>query len=315
MSKKIIEDIYNSKYSSLQEDINKILAKKANFVLESLKQHVGQNYFVVERTMQELDDPEDETRGGKASGTPAAAPSPTQPARAAPTGRGNYPVYPKSSPEAGSFRDAFAKARRAGETEFEFQGRKYNTRRADDPPSAGGRQPQPAQPRQQQQPAQPRQQQQPAQPNVLDRIERQAAEVGREQARQNAERAARAQRFAAAQPDPARREPPAAPPRPQPSPGVSDNEAERLQQSRADAASRRAAELRALRASEGEAQDSGVGLENTARERAAARSAQANRERAAREAEREREERDAAAVTARGTGAAAQKEIDDRTMS
>jgi len=290
MSKKIIEDIYNSKYSSLQEDINKILAKKANFVLESLKQHVGQNYFVVERTMQELDDPEDETRGGKASGTPAAAPSPTQPARAAPTGRGNYPVYPKSSPEAGSFRDAFAKARRAGETEFEFQGRKYNTRRADDPPSAGGRQPQPAQPRQQQQPAQPRQQQQPAQPNVLDRIERQAAEVGREQARQNAERAARAQRFAAAQPDPARREPPAAPPRPQPSPGVSDNEAERLQQSRADAASRRAAELRA--------RAPGVS-DNEAERLQQSRADAASRRAAELEAERERE----------------QKEIDDRTMS
>jgi hypothetical protein len=60
---------------------------------------------------------------------PGAAPSGTPPVKTVKTGGGDYPVYPKSSPEAGSFRDAFRAARAdqgAGGT-FTWQGRQYST--------------------------------------------------------------------------------------------------------------------------------------------------------------------------------------------
>jgi hypothetical protein len=75
---------------------------------------------------------------------PAATPttsntsSNTSPTRTVSTKGGNYPVYPKASPEAGSFRDAFAQARQdqgPGGT-FTWQGRQYSTNRADDKPGA-----------------------------------------------------------------------------------------------------------------------------------------------------------------------------------
>ena len=40
----------------------------------------------------------------------------------------NYPVYPKNSSQAASFRSAFAAARKAGKAVFEWEGRKYNTK-------------------------------------------------------------------------------------------------------------------------------------------------------------------------------------------
>lgn len=40
----------------------------------------------------------------------------------------NYPVYQKDSAPAKDFRQAFAAARSAGDTEFTWQGRKYNTK-------------------------------------------------------------------------------------------------------------------------------------------------------------------------------------------
>jgi hypothetical protein len=58
----------------------------------------------------------------------------TAPVKVVQTKGGDYPVYPKASPEAGSFRDAFASARAeqgAGGT-FTWQGRQYSTNRADD---------------------------------------------------------------------------------------------------------------------------------------------------------------------------------------
>ena len=54
---------------------------------------------------------------------PQAAP---RPSTAAP----NYPTYKKDSPEAQSFRDAFGAARKSGQKEFEWQGRKYGTQLA-----------------------------------------------------------------------------------------------------------------------------------------------------------------------------------------
>lgn len=45
---------------------------------------------------------------------------------------GSYPTYNKSSDEAKSFRDAFAAARKAGKMTFEWEGRSYGTRRADE---------------------------------------------------------------------------------------------------------------------------------------------------------------------------------------
>lgn len=45
---------------------------------------------------------------------------------------GEYPVYKKSSDKAKSFREAFAAARKAGNMTFEWDGRKYGTRRADE---------------------------------------------------------------------------------------------------------------------------------------------------------------------------------------
>lgn len=43
-----------------------------------------------------------------------------------------YPTYEKSSDKAKSFREAFAAARKAGKMTFEWDGRKYGTRRADE---------------------------------------------------------------------------------------------------------------------------------------------------------------------------------------
>lgn len=72
-------------------------------------------------------------RGTRA--TPIAA-EPPAPIRSAPSGSNqsersltpNYPVYQKDSAPAKDFRRAFAEARSAGDTEFTWQGRKYNTK-------------------------------------------------------------------------------------------------------------------------------------------------------------------------------------------
>jgi len=45
---------------------------------------------------------------------------------------GSYPTYKKDSDKAKSFREAFASARKSGKTTFEWDGRKYGTRRADE---------------------------------------------------------------------------------------------------------------------------------------------------------------------------------------
>jgi hypothetical protein len=45
---------------------------------------------------------------------------------------GSYPTYNRSSDEAKSFRDAFAAARKEGKMTFEWEGRSYGTRRADE---------------------------------------------------------------------------------------------------------------------------------------------------------------------------------------
>lgn len=39
-----------------------------------------------------------------------------------------YPVYPKDSPQAISFRETFSKARADGLAEFTWEGRRYNTK-------------------------------------------------------------------------------------------------------------------------------------------------------------------------------------------
>lgn len=44
----------------------------------------------------------------------------------------NYPVYAYDSEEAKDFRKHFAAARKAGLATFEWQGRPYHTKRADD---------------------------------------------------------------------------------------------------------------------------------------------------------------------------------------
>ena len=41
---------------------------------------------------------------------------------------GDYPIYKKKSAEAGSFRHAFAAARKTGKKTFTWRGRKYNTK-------------------------------------------------------------------------------------------------------------------------------------------------------------------------------------------
>ena len=45
---------------------------------------------------------------------------------------GDYPVYPKKSQAAESFKSAFAKARKGGGKTFEWKGRSYSTKTADD---------------------------------------------------------------------------------------------------------------------------------------------------------------------------------------
>jgi len=59
--------------------------------------------------------------------TPAVAPS-DKPTKIVKTKGGDYPVYKKSSATAGNFRSAFAAARKAGKSEFTWQGRRYNTK-------------------------------------------------------------------------------------------------------------------------------------------------------------------------------------------
>ena len=59
----------------------------------------------------------------KASGKTASA-TPT----ASKTRGSNYPVYPKKSSQAASFRSAFASARKAGKKTFTWEGRLYNTK-------------------------------------------------------------------------------------------------------------------------------------------------------------------------------------------
>ena len=41
-----------------------------------------------------------------------------------------YPVYKKGSAQARDFNSAFGSARKAGKSEFEWEGRKYNTKKA-----------------------------------------------------------------------------------------------------------------------------------------------------------------------------------------
>ena len=70
-----------------------------------------------------------------------ATPAPSRPVKTVQTKGGNFPVYGKSSPEAQSFRDAFAAARKeqgAG-GKFTWQGRSYSTNRADDKPGAAAK--------------------------------------------------------------------------------------------------------------------------------------------------------------------------------
>lgn len=63
--------------------------------------------------------------------TPAPSTSAPRPSTPAPRpSTPNYPVYKKDSPEAQSFRDAFGAARKSGQKEFEWQGRKYGTQLA-----------------------------------------------------------------------------------------------------------------------------------------------------------------------------------------
>lgn len=71
--------------------------------------------------------------GGKkpAASKPKAAPKKKEaakPVKSVKTKGGNYPVYKKSSGEAKSFREAFAAARKGGQSVFTWQGRKYNTK-------------------------------------------------------------------------------------------------------------------------------------------------------------------------------------------
>jgi hypothetical protein len=58
----------------------------------------------------------------KAAATPSASKGSVQ------TKGGNYPVYPKKSSQAASFRSAFASARKAGKKTFTWEGRLYNTK-------------------------------------------------------------------------------------------------------------------------------------------------------------------------------------------
>ncbi len=60
--------------------------------------------------------------GKTGSAKPAASKGSVQ------TKGGNYPVYPKKSSQAASFRSAFASARKAGKKTFTWEGRLYNTK-------------------------------------------------------------------------------------------------------------------------------------------------------------------------------------------
>ena len=52
----------------------------------------------------------------------------TTPTKWVKTAGGNYPVYPKGSPEAKRFREVHAAARKAGKNIFRWQTRKYSTK-------------------------------------------------------------------------------------------------------------------------------------------------------------------------------------------
>lgn len=43
--KKIVEDIYNSRFDSLKEDVAKAVSNKAVSILESKKAEIGKAYF------------------------------------------------------------------------------------------------------------------------------------------------------------------------------------------------------------------------------------------------------------------------------
>jgi len=58
-------------------------------------------------------------KGGKGVSTLAGAKK---------TAGGDYPIYKKDSKPAGDFRSAFAAARKAGKSEFTWNGRRYNTK-------------------------------------------------------------------------------------------------------------------------------------------------------------------------------------------
>lgn len=66
----------------------------------------------------------------------------TPPTRVQRTQGGDYPVYPKASPEAGSFRDEFRAARERGDSTFSWQGRQYGTQIAGEKPQVRPLQPQ-----------------------------------------------------------------------------------------------------------------------------------------------------------------------------
>lgn len=59
---------------------------------------------------------------------PAAKPAPQKTEKKPEKKTEGFPVYKKDSAEAGSFRSAFAAARKSGAKEFTWQGRKYNTK-------------------------------------------------------------------------------------------------------------------------------------------------------------------------------------------
>jgi hypothetical protein len=55
-------------------------------------------------------------------------PSPRSADTPKPSKASDFPTYQKGSAEAADFRSAFASARKSGEKEFTWQGRRYNTK-------------------------------------------------------------------------------------------------------------------------------------------------------------------------------------------
>ena len=88
-------------------------AKKARI---QAKVDVATEPVMIDRSGRRTDDP------SKKVGTVSAP-------KVEKTGGGDYPVYKAGSKTAGSFGDAFKAARSSGSQTFEWQGRKYNTKK------------------------------------------------------------------------------------------------------------------------------------------------------------------------------------------